>query len=64
MTNTITEIQNGVALVKFSNSTEHALAEVDARYVKIGDEIPERELTYNGGDPRYDGLFDRFNGLV
>lgn len=54
--NKILSIQNGVAKVEWRKNSEHAYAEVES-------EVSGRELVFNGGDPRYDALHEKFCGL-
>lgn len=58
----IVKISNGVAEVEWRKNSEYALAEIDERYDKVGDEVPEFRLVYNGGGRQYDDLYARFIG--
>jgi hypothetical protein len=61
--NIITEISNGVAKVLVDNDRNiEALSEVDERYNKVGDEVSDHHCVFNGGDHRYDELYEQFVG--
>jgi hypothetical protein len=61
--NIITAISNGVAKVLVTNNRNmEALAEVDSKYNKLGDEVSDHECVFNGGDRRYDELYEQFVG--
>lgn len=56
----IVAIANGIAKVEWRVGSDLALSEIDERYDKIGDEIPEFRLVYNGGAKQYDELYLKF----
>ena len=59
--NIITEIRNGVAKVLVNNNRNiEALAEVDENHNKVGDEVHGHHCVFNGGDARYDELYEQF----
>ena len=61
--NIITEISNGVARVLVDNNRSiEALAEVDEKYTRVGDEVHDHHCVFNGGDRRYDQLYEKFVG--
>ena len=61
--NIISEIKNGVARVTVNNNRNiECLAEVDERYVSVGDEVHDHHCVFNGGDRRYDELYEQFVG--
>lgn len=57
--NRIINIKNGVAEIEWRVGSEYALAEV-GEGAKVGDAVAEHDLVYNGGDKRYDELWQRF----
>ena len=55
---------SGVAKVEWRKGSDVALAEVEQKYVSVGDELSDHELVYNGGSPKYDELSIRYDGQL